>query len=153
VTTLARHRAIALFFIAIAATAFNFGGAPPATAYAERTSVEYMVMEVPTQVIDDLVAVQLGAKHRPGWPIPPELDLTYKLCGDFQCICINIDPCEPDSAQLPTDRLVLASSIRTPAVLDLVNRELKSKKYPAVKLCSTFQSQYVGCVTARLPQK
>jgi hypothetical protein len=46
-------------------------------------SGKYLVMEVPNHVIDDLVAVQRGTKG-PDLPIQPQLDLTYKLCGDLQ---------------------------------------------------------------------
>jgi hypothetical protein len=147
-----RPAAIALFLIALAAASFTFGGARPAAAQVQTSADRYLVMDVPNQVIDDLVAVQRATKE-PEWPIEPQLDLTYKLCGDFQCICINIDPCEPDSAPARGDRISLASSLGTPAVLELVVRELKSGKYSAVKLCSTLQSLHVGCVTASLPQK
>jgi hypothetical protein len=142
-----RPAATALLVIAVLAAFFTFAAARPAAAQAQTSSTGYLVIDVPSHVIDDLVALQRGAKG-PGWPIPPELDLTYKLCGDFQCICINIDPCEPDSAPARGDRLSLAASPGTPAVLDLVGRELKSGRYSTVKLCSTFESRKVGCVTA-----
>jgi hypothetical protein len=134
-----------MFFITAAAVLFTFGSALPAAAQAQSTS--YLLIDVPNHVIDDLVSAQRSTSG-PGWPIPPELDLTYKLCGDFQCICIDIDPCEPDPAPARGDRLLLAASLGTPAVLERVVRELHSGKYSAVKLCTTFQSRKVGCVTA-----
>ena len=146
-TVVGRFAITTFLLIAVAVAAASFGGARPAAAQGEKGPSTYLVYEVPNHVIDDLVAVQRGTRG-PGWPIPPELDLTYKLCGDFQCICIDVDPCEPDSDHLRGDRILIASSTQTRAVLDLVARELTAGKYSSVKLCSTFQSLKVGCVTA-----
>jgi hypothetical protein len=148
--TISAHLTIITFFLMVAVAAASFGGAQPAAAQAEKSSSTYLVFDVPNHVIDDLVAVQRGTLRWGGdLPSPvPELDLTYKLCGDYECICINIDPCEPDRDHLRDDRILIAWSVRTRAVVDRVARELASGKYSSVKLCSTFQSLKVGCVTA-----
>jgi hypothetical protein len=139
---------ITFFLIAVAVAAVSFGGARPAAAQVERPSASTLVLYVPNHILDELVAVVRGtSRWDGGLPIPvPELDLTYKLCGDYECICINVDPCEPDSDHQGDDRIVLASSVRTRAVLDLAARELKSGKYVVVKVCNTFQTLHEGCV-------
>ena len=121
-TVRGRVAVITFFLIAVTVAAVSLGGASPVAAQGDSGPSTYLVYEVPTHVIDELVAVQRGASRWGGdLPIPvPELDLTYKLCGDYQCICINIDPCEPDSDHLRDDRILIASSVRTPTVLDLV---------------------------------
>jgi len=149
-TVVGRLAASTFFLIAVAVAAAGFGGARPAAAQAENGPSTYLVYEVPNHVIDDLVAIQRGSSRWDGnLPFPvPELDLTYKLCGDFECICINIDPCEPERNPARYNWIAIAPSTRTRDVLDLVARELTSGKYSSVKLCSTFQSLKVGCVTA-----
>jgi hypothetical protein len=66
------------------------------------------------------------------------LDLSYKFCGTYQCLCIDVDPdeCYPDADQGGDDRISLVAWLRTPAVVDLVLRE---------KLCSTQQWLIEGC--------
>jgi hypothetical protein len=149
-TVAGRFAVTSFLLILVAVAAASLSGGRPVAAQAEKSPSTYLVYEVPNHVIDDLVAVQRGTLRWGGdLPIPvPELDLTNKLCGDYQCICIDMDPCEPDSDHLRHDRILIASSVRTRAVLDLVARELTSGKYSSVKLCSTLRSQKVGCVTA-----
>ena len=139
------------FLIAVAVAAVSVGGARPAAAEVDRQSGSTLVLYVPNHVVDELVAAARGTSRWDGnLPIPvPELDLTYKLCGDYECICINIDPCEPDSDHPREDRLSVASSLGARAVLDLAARELKSGKYVVVKVCSTFQTLHEGCLIVR----
>src|SRR5215213_10383755 len=98
-TVAGRFAVTSFLLISVAVAAASFSGGRPVTAQAEKSPSTDLVYEVPNHVIDDLVAIQRGTLRWNGdLPIPvPELDLTYKLCGDYQCICIDIDPCEPDS--------------------------------------------------------
>jgi hypothetical protein len=147
-----RLAAIAVLLIALATAAVGFAGAAPAAA-AEPSAVSYLVIDVPSPVIDDLVGIQRRAPQ-PANSLdePPfQLDLSFKFCGTYQCLCspdIDYTECVPDeeSDQTGHDRISLASSARTPAVLDRAAQELKSGKYAAVFFCGTYQKLYLGCV-------
>jgi hypothetical protein len=110
-----------------------------------------LTIDVPSHVVDDVITIQRGTAG-PGWPIPPELKIAYKFCATDGCICNDFfgfpDECALDSANVHTDKIVLAPSVGTPAVFDLVVRELKSGKYSTVKLCNTFQSLNDRCIIA-----
>lgn len=119
-----------------------------AVAPLATSSNSQLVVEVAKHVIDDLVAAQRSTSQSGGSFPKPELDLAYKLCGDFECLCIDVDPdeCVPDADQTGSNRIMVASSLRTPAVLDLVVRELKAGRNSTVKLCSTFRTLHEGCL-------
>jgi hypothetical protein len=145
-TVVGQFALITFFLIAVAVAAVSYGGARPAAAQVEGPSGSTLVLQVPNHIVDDLVAVVRGTSRWNGdFPVP-ELDLTYKLCGDFECICINIDPCVPDSDEHRDERILIVSSLGSRAVLDLAARELKSGKYVVVKVCSTYQTLHEGCL-------
>jgi hypothetical protein len=149
-----RIAAIAVFLFAAGAAAFASDGTRAAAAEGAKPAGTYLVIDVSPQIVDNLLALKRGTSPSSGFP-EPKLELSYKYCGTYQCLCIDVEPeeCVPESDRGGLDRISLDSSLRMPAVLDRIAQELKSGKYSAVRLCSTFQSLYVGCVEASLPQK
>jgi hypothetical protein len=122
-----------LFCIAVAAATLVFGGAQPAAAQTKLSPDRQLVLEVPHSVMDDLVSVGRST-NTSGGIFPPELDLSVKFCGTYECLCIDVEPeeCVPDAAELEGHTVWLTSSVRTQAVIDLVARELKSGKHSTV---------------------